>query len=377
MENRKLTILCILALALCIAFSSKSFAQTGFSETIIIDLQNGAGAVSFKPQMSFLQENSQAPAFSAVNLKQRVINSENGFQRILFDEINRVLFGYSLKVKRNEIDSKFVISFEPLTETAFDALNDKFPAGSDGKPRFRLLTLPPISAPQTLADGETVALDLLVNHQMGIKITDRVRVAANRDKLNEFPVKDFTLKDVHLAARGSYLKINDDSFAVGNRMRRYDGSLLWFYVPEKGFFAVSLEPREGYDFRRIGILHGNKISFRLGDDEYQWTSSEAFLPIEGVWRLWILHVPNYIPPAVALSTQIKPNEDFEKSPIEKASERTMEALKRNNPLDLDMSKKRGSIDAARLRKKLNPPNESSTRVAAGGAASLDSLLPKN
>jgi hypothetical protein len=42
-----------------------------------------------------------------------------------------------------------------------------------------------------------------------------------------------------------------------------------------------------------------------------------------------------------------------------------------------MSKKRGSIDAARLRKKLNPPNESSTRVAAGGAASLDSLLPKN
>ncbi|HYP50113.1 MAG TPA: hypothetical protein VEQ34_04170, partial [Pyrinomonadaceae bacterium] len=91
MENRKLTILCILALALCFAFSSKTSAQTNFSETIIIDLQNGAGAVSFKPQMSSLQENSQAPAFSAVNLKQRVINSENGFQRILFDEINRVL----------------------------------------------------------------------------------------------------------------------------------------------------------------------------------------------------------------------------------------------------------------------------------------------
>lgn len=376
MENRKLTIFCCFALALCFAFSSKAFAQTNFGETIIVDLQNSIGAVSFRPQMSSLQANAQAPAFSLVNLKQQVTSTENGFQRILFDEMNRVLFGYGLKIKKNEVDSKFVISFEPLNETALDTLNDKFLASSNTKQPFRLLTLPPISAPQTIADGETVALDLLVNSQMGVKITDRVRVASSRDLLREFPVKDFTLKDVHLAAHASYLKINDETFPVGNRIRRYNGSLLWLYVPEKGFFVVSLEPREGYDFRRIGILSGNKISFRLGDDQYEWTSSEAFLPIEGAWRLWLLHVPNYIPPAIALSTEIKPNENFEKSRIEKASEKAMEAL-RKNPLDLDMSRKRGSIDAARLRKKSDPPNEKPTRVAAGGAASLDSLLPKN
>ncbi|MDQ4120719.1 MAG: hypothetical protein M3209_04645 [Acidobacteriota bacterium] len=377
MRNRKSAIACLLLFALYVALFPKTFAQTNFVETIIVDLPNATGAVSFKPQMLALQANAPAPSFSLVNLKQQVTSAGNGFERILFDETNRVLFGYGLKIRKSETDSKFVISFEPLNENALDALNEKFLAASGAKQPFRLLTLPPVSAPQMLADGEAVALDLLVNSQMGIKITDRVRVATNRDTLTDFPVKELTLKDVHLAARASFLKINEETFPVGNQVRRYNGSLLWFYLPEKGFFVVSLEPREGYDFRRIGILNNNKISFRLDDDEYEWTSSEPFLPIEGAWRLWVLHVPNYIPPAVALSTGIKPNEEFEKSPLEKSSERAMEALKKN-PLDLDMSRKSGSIDAARIRKK-SPPNQSSTktRVAVGGAASLDSLLPKN
>jgi len=375
-RNRILPIICLLAFALCIAFSAKTLAQTNFAETIVVDLQNGAGAASFKPQMSALQANAQAPEFSLVNLKQQVTNTENGIERILFDETNRVLFGYNLKVKRNDVDSKFVISFEPLNEAAFGALNDKFFALTNARQPFRLLTLPLVSAPQTLADGETIALDLLVNSQAGIKITDRVRLAASRETFRESPVREFSLKEIQLAARASYLKINDETFPVGNLIRRYEGSLLWFYLPEKGFFAVSLEPREGYDFRPVGVLNNDKISFRTGGDEYEWKSSEAFLPIEGTWRLWILHVPNYVPPSVALSNGIKPNDNFEKSALEKASDNAMEALKKN-PLDLDMSSKRGSIDAARQRKNSPPQNSTKTRVAVGGAASLDSLLPKN
>jgi hypothetical protein len=367
---------CNLAFVLCLAFFSEAGAQTNFEETIIADLQNGAGAISFKPQMSALEASAQAPAFSVVNLKQQVTATENGFKRILYDETNRVLFGYGLKVKKNETDSKFVVSFEPLNETAFNALNEKFPASPNIRQTYRLLTLPLISAPQTLADGETIALDLLVNSQAGIKITDRVRVAANSDTLREAPLRDFTLKEIQLAARASFLRFNDETFPVGNQIRRYNGSLLWFYLPEKGFFAATLTPLEGYDFRPIGVLNDNKISFRLGDDEYEWISSESFLPLEGAWRLWILHVPNYVPPAVALSTGIKTNEDFEKSALEKASENAMEALKKN-PIDLDMKSKRGSIDLARQRKKSPPNNSTKTRVAVGGAASLDSLLPKN
>lgn len=379
MKSRKLAIFCCLALALCVAFSAETTAQTNFAETIIIDLQNNSGAVSFQPQMSALQANAQAPTFSSVNLKQQVINSENGFERILFDETNRVLFGYALKIKRNAIDSKFEILFEPLTEIALGVLNNKlFLQTASSKNAFRLLTLPPIShAPQTVADGETIALDLLVNSQMGVKITDRVRVATKRETLRELPAKDFTLKDLHLAARNSRLKINDETFAVGNKTRRYDGSLLWFHLPDKGLFVVSLAPRDGYDFRRIGVLSGDKIAFRLGNDEYEWISSERFLPIEGAWRLWVLHVPNYVPPAVALSNVVKPNETFEKSRIGKASDQLMETLSKNNPLDLDMKHKRGSINAVRLRKKSDSPNDSLPRIAAGGAGSLDNLLPKN
>lgn len=375
MTNKKLTIFCWLAL--CLVFSSRATAQADFNETIIVDLKNNAGAVSFKPQMSSVQANAETPALSVVNLKQQVISSENGFQRILIDEANRVLFGYDLKVGRNQTDSRFEVTFEPLRDTALSVLNEKFIKTSNSNRPFRLLTLHPVSAPQMLADGETVALDLLVNSQIGIKIADKVRVASSRDMLMEFPVRDFTLKEIHLAARASYLKVNDESFTVGNRLKRYDGSLLWFYLPEKGFFVVSLEPHEGYNFQPTGILNGNKISFRDGDNQYEWNSSEAFLPIEGAWRVWILHVKNYIPPTVALSIPIKRNEEYEKSSIEKASEQTMEVLKRNNPLDLDMSRKRGSIDAARLRKKMDLPNESPIRVAAGSATSLESLIPKN
>ena len=59
------------------------------------------------------------------------------------------------------------------------------------------------------------------------------------------------------------------------------GSLLWFYVPQRGRFIFSLVPREGYSFQKIGILDNNVIEFIIDGEHYEWVSTLPILPNGG------------------------------------------------------------------------------------------------
>jgi hypothetical protein len=111
------------------------------------------------------------------------------------------------------------------------------------------------------------------------------------------PLRDFTLGNVELAVRDHKLTINGEVLG-GSRSkaaRGVAGALLWFYVPERGRFIFSLMPHEGYDFQKIGRIENNKISFTLGGDAYEWTSSAPIVGTSGGnWNLWVLHDAGYV-----------------------------------------------------------------------------------
>jgi len=73
------------------------------------------------------------------------------------------------------------------------------------------------------------------------------------------------------------------------------GALLWCYVEGQGRFIFSLVPREGYQFQKIGIINENRIEFTVKGKHFEWLSGSPILPNGGIWNIWVLHDPTYVP----------------------------------------------------------------------------------
>lgn len=276
------------AILLILIFGAATLAQRGFSETVTVDLSAQA-AVSFEPQATGNTANFTTSSLKNWN-QQIIAGGATRLTRLLFDQANGVAFGYEITVETVDKQT-FRVSFEPLAADFTAAPKMRSMAGS----RRRLFrTLPGKIAAQIVREGEILSLDLLSNPQIGITITDKIRVAENRDKLapavRGVP-RDLTVNEIEIAIKNPKLRLNGEEFALSRADKMVSGALVWADLPPKGFFVFSLASQPGYNFRQIGTVEKDKIKFSLGGDDYELTSDAPFLPLGGVWNVWVLHEP--------------------------------------------------------------------------------------
>lgn len=280
MKNRTWTILLCLHL-----FALAAAAQNPAKRQVVLQVSNG-GFVAFRSETS-APANQAVPdgkSFAALLYSQAFAGQDRIIHRVLTDAQQNVVFGYDLWISADPVTKKFSVAVLP----ANDAFRRSFlPNGS-------FATFPKSTTPQTLDDGDAVSLELLVNHESGVKIVDVVSVTFDRAKLRdgspETAPKDFTLavKNYSLSIDGNIVSRNKSKIGAS-------GALLWFYVPERGRFIFSLVPRDGYQFEKIAVLDENKIAFTANGERYEWSSETPILPNGGTWNLWVLHDPSYTP----------------------------------------------------------------------------------
>jgi hypothetical protein len=152
-----------------------------------------------------------------------------------------------------------------------------------------------------IEDGGMFALDVLVNPQTGVKIVDVIKISSGAKQTasntaKSQPPRDFSPDAVELSVKNFKFLINEQNvLGTENQVRGgVTGAIIWIYLPGQGRFIFSLAPREGYDFQKIGMIQGNKISFRIGVNRYEWISE---IPVfdGGSWNLWVLHDAEYSP----------------------------------------------------------------------------------
>jgi hypothetical protein len=340
-------------------------AQNPAKRQLVLPLSDG-GFVAFRSETS-ASDNKQAMATQSLAslLYSQTLAGENRIiHRVLTDADQRVIFGYDLWVNSDPITRKFRLAVLPADE-AFRRtfLKDSASRGNDS-----FATFPKSIAPQTLDDGDAVSLELLVNQQLGVKIVDVVKVTFDRSTLRdntpENQPRDFSLDAVSLGIKGYQLLIDGKVVARSKSTIGYSGSLLWFYVPERGRFIFSLVPREGYSFQKIGILEGNKIEFVANGEHYEWLSGTEILPNGGAWNLWVLYDSQYTP----LFGSEKPITQQKKSGILRKIEEVVVlengSLTLRTPSPPDPSKQSSALKIPQ-------------RVMVGGADSIEHLIPKS
>ena len=354
-------------LLLCLhCFALVAAAQNPAKRQLVLQVSNG-GFVAFRSETSS-PESQPLPdgrSLAALLYAQAFAGENRIIHRVLTDAQQNVVFGYDLWITSDPLTKKFSIAILPSDE-AFrrSFLKDFTPLSPNGT----FATFPKSTTPQTLDDGDAVSLELLINKESGVKIVDVVSVTFDRSRLRdsnlESAPKDFTLESVALAVKNYSLSINGTVVSKSKSMIGASGALLWFYVPERGRFILSLVPREGYEFEKIAVLDENRIEFTANGERYEWLSAEPILPHGGSWYLWVLHDTGYTPffgsetpvPKTALKKSHSVFEKIDGVLTSQGAELTVDLFGRN----------KGSQ---------NPVVPQ--RVMVGGADSIENLLPKS
>ena len=358
-----------LALLLCLhCLAIVSLAQNPAKRQLVLPISDGGGFVAFRSETSANAPAAASRSLSALLFSQAFAGEDRIIHRVLTNSERRVVFAYDLSVTSDPVTKKFRLVVLPADE-AFrrSFLKDSAPV----RAQESFATFPKSTAPQTLDDGDAVSLELLVNRESGVKIIDVVKVTFDRSILREnfldAAPKDFSIDEVSSLSMKNYeLAIDGVIIAKSKSKIGCAGSLLWFYVPDRGRFILSLSPREGYSFQKIGMVDGNRIEFELNGELYEWFSSDAIFPSGGAWNLWVLYDPNYTPLFMP-QRNMPPPATAQKGPsvFEKLEDKflTRQGIWLLRSVGVDKVFGKPAIDAPQ-------------RVMIGGADSMENLLPK-
>jgi len=346
--------------------------QEQHSQQLIVPLARG-GFVAFRSERAWAntsKSSSQVSQEAQGGLSsQALIDDRNIIHRLLQDGAGETVFGYDLLIEPNADAKQFKVVVTPLDPQFASTLNLANPDGHRTQAKSSISTLPKAGDPQVLDDGDAFALDLLINHTTGVKIVDIVKVSFDRTNLWEINPRtlprDFTLDAVELAIKDYRLVLNGEVVGVGKASRNYAGTLIWVYLENHGRFIFSLTPREGYEFRKVGVIEDDKILFALRGNQYELISAAPVLRGGGTWNLWVLHDKTYTP----LLPDPEPS-----------------ARKRNGLEKLDAAVQAAKDRGAKIRSErrttlgnLPEENESKSRrlrLLIGTANRMDDLLPK-
>ena len=342
-------------------------AQSPAKRQLVLPLLGG-GFVAFRSETSSgdIKQVNASQSLASLIYSQALTGENRIIHRVLTDADGRVIFGYDVSINADPVTRKFSLAVLPADE-AFRRTFLKDSTAQRAHDNFA--TFPKSTEPQTLDDGDAVSLELLVNQQSGIKIVDVVKVTFDRATLRENAIegqpRDFSLDAVSLGIKSYQLLIDGQLVGKSRSTIGYSGSLLWFYVPDRGRFIFSLVPREGYSFQKVGVLEGNRIQFVANGEHYEWLSGTEILPNGGTWNIWVLHDTRYTP----LFASEKPMPQEKKPGLLRKLEEVVVLSNDTNSLTIRAP---GPAKIPSKGSGVNVPQ----RVMVGGADSIEHLLPR-
>jgi hypothetical protein len=235
---------------------------------------------------------------------------QNGLHRVEIDSSTRTFFGYDMLMERIADTRQCRVTIQALSLTAAD-IASWYRGAFDLS--YRTVMLPQYPPPQTIDSGDTVALDLLASPDGRQKVVDYLTVAcvggnqqraaisrrgplsssASHSRQSGPASRDITLDDVMMRLRSASLSVNGGPVAGHVQAGDTAGAILWFAVPGKGRFLVSLTPRANHHFVKTGVIRGRTLGFSLDGDQYEVQSVSPILGGYSAINIYILRDRSY------------------------------------------------------------------------------------
>ena len=288
-----------------------AFAQTGV-------ISPGAHSQDFAFYWQSRLEPPTPPLADDLGYASGTNPKNNNIYRVMIDRARRVYFGYEVRVELLPQGGMYRVALQQLdlTPETFKQMHIDDPASWKrlelgvpvGRPLF-----PFREAPDTVAVGDVIAVDLMTNQQTGQKIVDYVVIQGSSqlwsfDRFNapvqrEFAYtpgtpRDFSVEDASLRLAEIRVSINgkiDETTTTS--YGEVSGPAVWFSLRNRGRYILSLVPHPELGFRKAGEVRGTSLTFTLGTDTFTLNSAKTIAPGDAPFNLYVLQEqgwrPNY------------------------------------------------------------------------------------
>lgn len=118
------------------------------------------------------------PADPSSAIGDTALARSNGVSRILWDRETGAYFGYEVQVRRQRTSRPFRVTVKPLDPAVEGSVRERVACAGCPPPAPLALAPARYPAPQQLAEGDSLTLELLTNPATGEKILDVVKVSA-------------------------------------------------------------------------------------------------------------------------------------------------------------------------------------------------------
>lgn len=221
-------------------------------------------------------------------------NDISSIKRTYTNDVEKIMFSYGMDIKPND-DKTFTVTFKAEKGSHVQYEDDKTKEKYDNKDYVNK-NLPNYPSNIVVNDGDTIVLDILENPKTGGKIQDLIKITReNRSFDNYFSeleeAKDFTIEDVKLQLANYKLYLNGKLI---KRPKDFSGISRFFGMEFNQYdkaLVLSAIPVTGYDFKRVGVIDGNKMLFTYNGDKFEIVSSTPIIGFGKKWNLWMLNPP--------------------------------------------------------------------------------------
>ena len=217
------------------------------------------------------------------------------------DRANNILFVYNLEASRGATPNTVMIRIKPISAATEAEMLKREASNNKPFPGGHLPTVAGVREFPAVKIGEVVTLDILYNPSTGEKIFDVLRpITAPTSGMSVTVVprpETISLKDIAIRVNGRPI------FAPASLMI---GSVVRIDIPRHGAYVVAAyDPHKAVPdsaFAAIAHADGKKLSWAMGGDRVEITSSTSVLTLSGKGVLWVYHDPHYQPDVVGLQS---------------------------------------------------------------------------
>ena len=224
------------------------------------------------------------------------------FHRVVPDRSQRRYFAYDVLVEPKDGSQALQLRIEPFTLSATQLAEAQMVDPSwTAIPLLKYPLVPDVRA------GDTVAIDLLENPSTGQKVVDYLAFKRSNPAVatEPGPLGDLSLAEVEIQLKDFRISLNGTVLDVSTRLGgSISGAALWFYLPERGRFIMSLVPNPKLGFRPAGEVSNRSLTFTEGRERYDIESASRIVPAWGRFNLYVRHDPTWQPTSGESSSPI-------------------------------------------------------------------------
>jgi hypothetical protein len=242
--------------------------------------------------------------------------------RYFRDDSDLTYVGYDVLVEQGSQPDEFKITFLELGIGPLDFAMT--PSGAVNPTAWKKLTPPPLPPPRIVHVSDKLEVPVWVDPKTGQKLIDVIQVQATLSSLSPqmFPpaivqrmpampgrtaptvptvegtAREFRAEDAEMHLVQPRVTVNGDAetslLRAGNAAT---GTLVWFYLPKRGRYILSLVPRPDLGFSKAGELRGGAVKFKLDGDEFLVETYQPIAPGSAPYIVYAMHDKEWEPTA--------------------------------------------------------------------------------